>query len=167
VTQVASGNEEVLEAWNGVLFDRFVEYRRVVVGGIAPHGDQAIRLHPPSPGDRVLDIGSGFGDASRQLAALVGPEGSVLGVDGAPRFVETARAETAQAGAENVRFEIGDVQVAEFEDTVDYAFSCFGTMFFASPVQALRNVRQALRPGGLLCMVVWRRKLDNPWMNRA
>jgi hypothetical protein len=40
-------------------------------------------------------------------------------------------------------------------------------MFFANPVVALRNVRQALRPGGRLNMVVWRRKLDNDWLHRA
>ena len=42
-----------------------------------------------------------------------------------------------------------------------------GTMFFANPVAALRNVREALVPGGLLNMVVWRRKLDNEFMHRA
>jgi hypothetical protein len=42
-----------------------------------------------------------------------------------------------------------------------------GTMFFANPVAALRNVRRAIEPGGRLCMVVWRRKLDNPWLHRA
>ena len=40
-------------------------------------------------------------------------------------------------------------------------------MFFASPVAALRNVRQALNPGGRLVMVVWRRREDNPWMYEA
>jgi hypothetical protein len=40
-------------------------------------------------------------------------------------------------------------------------------MFFANPVAALRNVREALTPGGLLNMVVWRRKLDNEFMQRA
>ncbi len=40
-------------------------------------------------------------------------------------------------------------------------------MFFANPVSALRNVRGALAPGGRLCAVVWRRKLDNEWVRRA
>jgi SAM-dependent methyltransferase len=40
-------------------------------------------------------------------------------------------------------------------------------MFFANPVAALRNVREALRPGGRLNIVVWRRKLDNEWLHRA
>ena len=164
---VAADNEEAVRAWNGVLFDRFVEFRHVVSGGLAPHGDAAIELAPPRPGDRVLDVGCGFGDASQQLAALVGLEGSVLGVDVADRFIEAAVAEAAAAGTSNLRFEVRDVQITEFEDTFDYAFSRFGTMFFANPVPALRNMRRALVPGGRLCMVVWRRKLDNPWIHRA
>jgi SAM-dependent methyltransferase len=167
MTQVAAENAEALDAWNGVLFDRFLQYRDLIVTGIAPHGDEAIRVNPPKTADRVLDIGCGFGDSTQQLARLVGTEGSALGVDVAPRFVEAARDEAAQAGVTNVRFEVCDVQVAEFEETFDYAFSRFGTMFFANPVPALRNVRRALAPGGKLCMVVWRNKLDNPWLNRA
>jgi|SRR5579862_1471084 len=164
---VAAENAEAREAWNGVLFDRFVAYRKLIVDGIAPHGDEAIRLLPPHPGDRVLDVGCGFGDSAQQLARIVGAGGSVLGVDVAPRFVAAARDEAAAAGVGNVRFEVADVQLTEFAETFDYVFSRFGTMFFASPVAAFRNVRLALAPGGRLCSVVWRRKLDNPWLHVA
>jgi SAM-dependent methyltransferase len=167
MAQVAAENAEALDAWNGVLFDRFVHYRDLIITGIAAHGDEAIRAYPPEPGDRVLDIGCGFGDSTRQLALIVGPKGSALGVDVAPRFVDAARKEAAAARATHVRFEVCDVQVAEFEERFDYAFSRFGTMFFANPVPALRNVRRALAPGGELCIVVWRNKLDNSWLHRA
>lgn len=165
--EVARENEEAQEAWNGVLFDRFVKYRHIMAGGLVPHGDEALRRHPPESGDRALDVGCGFGDTAQRLGELVGPEGRVLGIDVAPRFIAAARAEAEEAGAGNVRFEVADLQVTNFEETFDYAFSRFGTMFFASPGAAMRNVRVALRPGGRLCMVVWRRKLDNPWMHRA
>jgi hypothetical protein len=42
-----------------------------------------------------------------------------------------------------------------------------GTMFFVSPVAALRNVHMSLVPGGKLIMVVWRRREDNLWLYRA
>jgi SAM-dependent methyltransferase len=164
---VASANEEAYEAWNGVLFERFVQYRRLVVAGLAAHGAAAMRAAPPQPGDSVLDIGCGFGDTSQQLAQLVGPEGSVLGIDVAERFIEAAREEAEQAGVANVRFEVADAETMTLEAQFDYAFSRFGTMFFANPVVAMRNVRRALVPGGRLCTVVWRRKLDNPWVHRA
>jgi SAM-dependent methyltransferase len=66
-----------------------------------------------------------------------------------------------------VRFAVADVQSDELGGPYDLAFSRFGTMFFASPVAALRNVRAALAPGGRLVMVVWRRRIDNDWLYRA
>ena len=165
--RVAPANEEAIEAWNGVLFDRFLQFRDVIVEGLGAHGDEAMRVHPPNPGDRVLDIGCGFGDTTQQLAELVGPEGSVTGIDAAERFIEVARREASEAGTTNVRFEVGDVQSTTFEERFDYAFARFGTMFFANPVAAMRNVREALEPGGRLCMVVWRQKPDNEWLYRA
>lgn len=47
------------------------------------------------------------------------------------------------------------------------AFSRFGTMFFANPVVALRNIRLALSDGSRLVMVVWRRRIDNDWVYRG
>jgi ubiquinone/menaquinone biosynthesis C-methylase UbiE len=165
--QASPANAEAIEAWDGVLFDRFVQYRDIVVSGLAPHGDEALRLLPPQPGERAVDIGCGFGDTARQMAALVGPEGSVLGIDAAPRFIEAAIREAGEEGVANVLFEVADVEARALEGPFDYAFSRFGTMFFANPVAALRNVRRGLRHGGRLCMVVWRRKLDNDWLYRA
>ena len=82
-------------------------------------------------------------------------------------MIQTAIEEAAEAGLENVSFATCDVELTKFDETFDYAFSRMGTMFFANPVAALRNVREALVPGGLLNMVVWRRKLDNEFMHRA
>jgi SAM-dependent methyltransferase len=164
---VAPTNEEAVEAWNGVLFDRFVKYRHLVSGGLGAHGEEALRLHRPGSGERVLDIGCGFGETTLRIGGMVGPEGSVLGFDAAERFIDLARGEAEAAGVGNVDFAVGDLQVTEFERRFDYAFSRMGTMFFANPVPALRNVRRALVPGGRLCMVVWRRKLENEWVSRA
>ena len=115
----------------------------------------------------MLDIGCGFGDATLQIAALVGPEGEVLGLDVAPRFVAASSEEAARAGATNVRFAVADVQTAALEGGFDMAFARFGTMFFANPVAAMRNIRHSLVPGGRLVMTVWRQKVENEWMYRA
>jgi ubiquinone/menaquinone biosynthesis C-methylase UbiE len=165
--RVAEANEEALEAWDGVLFDRFVKFREIVTNGLGAHGEAALEAHPPHPGERALDIGCGFGDTTRRIAELVGESGSALGIDVAPRFIEAAREEVEQAGIDNVEFTVSDVEVTKFDDRFDYAFARFGTMFFANPVAAMRNVREGLVPGGRLCMVVWRRKLDNDWLHRA
>ena len=115
----------------------------------------------------MLDIGCGFGDMTRQLGELVGPEGLAVGVDASERFVEVARREARDAGADNLRFEVADVETTTFAERFDMAFSRFGTMFFANPVAAMRNVRHALVPGGRLAMVVWRAKVENDWLYRA
>jgi ubiquinone/menaquinone biosynthesis C-methylase UbiE len=163
----ALANAEAIQAWDGPLFDRFVRYRHIVVSGLRNHGDEALRLHPPAPGSRILDIGCGFGDTTQQLAQLTGPTGSALGVDASPRFIEAARREAAEAGAANTRFEVADIESTRFSERFDMAFSRFGTMFFANPVAALRNVRAALVPDAKLVMVVWRAKVENDWLYRA
>jgi len=60
-----------------------------------------------------------------------------------------------------------DVEAVSFGERFDYAFSRMGTMFFANPVAALRNVREALVADGRLVMVVWRAREDNEWLYRA
>jgi ubiquinone/menaquinone biosynthesis C-methylase UbiE len=164
---VASTNEEAVGAWNGVLFDRFSAFRHIIVTGLEAHSDEALRTDPPQPGDRVLDIGCGFGDTTQQLANIVGPEGSAVGIDAAERFIDKAEEEAAEAGTENVRFVVGDLEVIELEERFDYAFARMGTMFFGNPGAAMRNVRRAMVPGGKLCNVVWRQKIDNEWLYRA
>jgi ubiquinone/menaquinone biosynthesis C-methylase UbiE len=160
-------NAEAIQAWDGPLYDRFVRFRDIVTTGLGSHGEEALRLCPPAPGQRVLDVGCGFGDTTQRIAELVGPDGEAVGVDAAPNFIETAQRETAGLGVPNVRFEVADVQLDDLGGPYDMAFSRFGTMFFANPVAALRNVRSSLAPGARLVMVVWRRREDNEWMYRA
>ena len=164
---VVSANQEAVEAWNGVLFDRFSAFRHIVVTGLEVHGEEALRTDPPNPGDRVIDIGCGFGDTTRRLAGIIGPDADAVGIDAADRFIEAAEEEAAKASVANARFLVGDLQSYKFEQTFDYAFARMGTMFFANPVVAMRNLRGAMTPGGRLCMVVWRQKIDNPWLYRA
>jgi ubiquinone/menaquinone biosynthesis C-methylase UbiE len=165
--RTAEDNEEAVRAWDGPLFDRFVRFRKIVTTGLGAHGEAALELFPPATGERVLDVGCGFGDTTQRIAGLVGAEGEVVGVDAARQFIEVARREAEEAGVRNVRFDVADVQVADLGGPYDLAFSRFGTMFCANPVVALRNVRRALAPGGRLVMVVWRRRIDNDWLYRA
>ncbi len=167
-TTTATTNEEATRAWDGPLYDRFVRFRETLTTGLGAHGEEALRLHPPQPGQRVLDVGCGFGDATERIAELVGPGGEAVGVDVAPRFIEDAVREAAEARVANARFLVADVQEGlAGERGFDMAFSRFGTMFFAGPVVAMRNIREALAPAGKLVMVVWRRREDNEWMYRA
>jgi ubiquinone/menaquinone biosynthesis C-methylase UbiE len=160
-------NAEAIQAWDGPLYDRFVRFREILTTGLAGHGEAVLRLVPPQRGQRVLDVGCGFGDTTQRIAELVGPTGEVVGVDAAERFIETARREAEEAKLTNARFMVADVQTTDFDGGFDIAFSRFGTMFFTNPVPAMRNVCRALVPGGTLGIVVWRRREDNHWMYRA
>ncbi|HEY5977703.1 MAG TPA: class I SAM-dependent methyltransferase [Solirubrobacterales bacterium] len=163
---VSAANQEATDAWSGPLFERFTEYRELVADGLGAHGEAALASNPPPEGARVLDLGCGWGDTTQRLAEIVGPKGAAVGLDVAAPFIEVARGE-AEDGPGNVEFAVADVQVDDLGGDFDYAFSRMGLMFFANPVQALRNIRSALVPGGRLVSVAWRRKPDNEWLHCA
>jgi ubiquinone/menaquinone biosynthesis C-methylase UbiE len=159
---VAAANEEAVRAWDTVLYERWKQNRDVFVGALDEITEDLFGRFPPPEGGRCIDVGCGFGETTQRMAELVGAEGFVLGTDSSPRFVEDARREAAEAGVENVEFEVADAQTAEWRPEYDYAFSRMGTQFFAAPVPAMRAIRGALKPGGALRKICWRRKDESP-----
>jgi ubiquinone/menaquinone biosynthesis C-methylase UbiE len=159
---VALGNEEAVRAWDTVLYERWKMNRKVFVGALDEVTEDLFERFPPPEGGRCIDIGCGFGETTQWMAGLVGADGFVLGTDSSPRFVEDARREAAEAGVENVEFEVSDAQTAEWGPEHDYAYSRMGTQFFAAPVPAMRAIRGALKPGGGLRKICWRRKEESP-----
>lgn len=155
---MAPANEEAVRAWDTVLYERWKQNRKVFVGALDEVTADIFERYPPPQGARCIDIGCGFGETTRQMAELVGEEGFALGTDSSPRFIEDAQREAAEAGVENVGFEAADAQTAAWEPEFDYAFSRMGTQFFAAPVPAMRAIRGALKPGGGLRKICWRRK---------
>lgn len=159
---VAASNEEAVRAWDTVLYERWKSNRAVFVDALTEVTEEVFALYPPPRGGRCIDIGCGFGETTRRLAELVGPAGFALGTDSSPSFIEDACREAAEAGVENVAFETADAQTAAWEPGYDYAFSRMGTQFFAAPVPAMRAIRGALKPGGRLAKLCWRRKSESP-----
>jgi SAM-dependent methyltransferase len=160
-------NDTIIEAWNGVLFEKFVRFRRILTDGLRGHSDVCFQRHVPRRGGTLLDIGCGFGDTTLELARAVGADGRVLGVDCSENFVRDAEQSARLASARNASFLVADVQRDPLGGPYDQAYARFGTMFFSLPGAALRNVRAALVPGGTLSMIVWRRREDNPWLHAA
>jgi len=162
-----ASNDVVVQAWNTVLYDKFVRFKHLLVAGLAGHSDEVLRRSLYPDGARVLDVGCGFGDSTLRIARAVGPRGAAFGVDCAENFVRTAAREAAEAGVPNAHFFTADVQTDDLRGPYDGAFSRFGTMFFMMPGVALRNIRAALKPGGVLTQIVWRKREDNPWLHDA
>ncbi len=160
-------NEIIVEAWNTVLFDKFVRFKHVLVMGLSSHSDELLARGPHPEGARVLDVGCGFGDSTLRIARAVGPKGHATGVDCAQNFVDSADKEARAQGVSNASFFVADVQTQDLRGPYDYAFARFGTMFFNLPGAAMRNVRKVLKPGGLFRQIVWRKREDNPWLHAA
>ncbi|QDZ02365.1 methyltransferase domain-containing protein [Nitratireductor mangrovi] len=158
---------EFVQFWNEVLAPKFIRFRHILVDGLTHHSEAVFPKLPVREGDRVLDVGCGFGDTAIKLARIVGPEGEVVGIDCCDAFLAAADADREQARIDNLSFMRGDAEVALPEGAFDFVFARFGTMFFANPVSGLRNMRRALRPGGRMTHIVWRNSADNPWLSMA
>ena len=164
IAERPEGTTEFVRFWNEVLVPKFTRYRHILVGGLTHHSAKVFPTLRVAEGDNAVDVGCGFGDTAIQLARLVGPRGSVLGIDCCDAFLEFGREDAKKAGVTNVEFVVGDAQSYPFDPEFDFCFSRFGTQFFENPVAGLRNMRKSLKPGGTMTMIVWRTIKDNPWL---
>ncbi len=113
--------------------------------------------------DRVLDIGCGTGQTTREAARLA-PAGHALGIDVSEAAISRAREAAEAEGLGNIRFEKADAAMHSFPaEHFDIAISRFGTMFFADPIVAFPNIARAIHPGGRLVMMVWQDSERNEW----
>ena len=158
---------QYVDFWNNVLVPKFVRWRHIIVDGLTLHSAKIFPSLAVRKGDKVIDAGCGFGDTVIELARLVGPTGSVLGIDCCEGFLQYGRRDAKAAGLNNVSFLKADVQTYPFKPVHDFCFSRFGTQFFENPVAGLRNMRTSLKPGGIMTMIVWRGINDNPWLGHA
>ena len=165
--QDVAGDTEFVDFWNTILVPKFIKYKHILVDGLTHHSEAIFPTLQVKEGDRVLDVGCGFGDTAIKLARKVGSAGHVIGLDCCDAFMEYGRNQAAEEGLENLTFINGDALVYPFDPEYDFVFSRFGTMFFSNPVAALRNMRKALKPGGTVTHIVWRSRDDNPWLSMA
>jgi ubiquinone/menaquinone biosynthesis C-methylase UbiE len=123
-----------------------------IAQGIWMVGPVVVERAGVEPGDRVLDIASGTGNAAVR-AALAG--GRVVGLDLTPELFPSARRRAAEAGVE-VELVEGDAEALPFADaSFDVVLSTFGVMFAPRHAVAAAEMTRVLRPGGRIGIVSW------------
>lgn len=162
MTELTGVNADQERYWNERA-STWIDAQDVFGGLAAPLGRMAMDRLGLAAGRRVLDIGCGTGVTSLELADRVAPGGHVTGVDISEPLLSHAR--TVAAGRDDVTFTRSDAQVDDLGTGVyDAAFSRFGVMFFADPVQAFANIRKAMTPGAPLSFVCWQNVFANEWL---
>jgi SAM-dependent methyltransferase len=101
-------------------------------------------------GMKVLDVGSGAGDVALLAAELVGPTGSVIGVDQDPGVLDTARARAEASGLTNVSFHAGDLREGVTGDDFDAVVGRLVLLYIPDPAETLRVLVERLKPGGIV-----------------
>jgi SAM-dependent methyltransferase len=99
---------------------------------------------------RVLDVGCGPGDVSSIAARLVGPTGTVLGVDAAPEMIELAGARAAEQGLSAVHFKQAGIDAITLDEPVDAVVGRLILMHLPDPAATLRRLSTFVRPGGVI-----------------
>ncbi len=102
-----------------------------------------------SPGEVVLDLGSGGGIDVLLSARRLGPQGKAYGLDMIDEMLELARRNAAAAGIRNVEFLKGQIEAIPLPDnSVDVVISNCVINLSADKLRALREAYRVLRPGG-------------------
>ncbi|SFK94715.1 class I SAM-dependent methyltransferase [Amycolatopsis sacchari] len=128
------------------------ETERLRVQGaiFAEHSAHLFRLAGIAPGMRVLDVGCGAGDVSRLLSGIVGPAGSVLGVDVDAAVLDVAATRADEAGLSNVSFMQADLRELRLDERVDALAGRLILMHLPEPAETVRALSHHVRPGGMV-----------------
>jgi ubiquinone/menaquinone biosynthesis C-methylase UbiE len=115
------------------------------------------------PGANVLDVGCGTGASALPAAQVVGPNGSVIGVDLAARLLDLARDKAEAFGLSNVEFRCADMTSLGYPDgRFDAVVSVFSIFFVPDMEGLVRELWRMVRPGGKLAVTTWGPRIFEP-----
>ena len=126
----------------------------VIARHLLPISVETVAAIGVRPGDRVLDVGVGSGNAAIEAARR---GASVTGIDLTPAQIERARARCASAGVE-VDLRVGDAAALDVLDaSFDVVLSVMGVIFAPDHVRAAAELARACRPDGTVAITAWAR----------
>lgn len=106
-----------------------------------------------APGQRLLDVGCGLGEAAIALAADLGGDGEIVGIDTSEQMLRVARANAATAPC-RVRFSLGDARALDEPDDAFDAARCERTLqWLPDPAVAVAELARVVRPGGRISLI--------------
>jgi SAM-dependent methyltransferase len=128
------------------------DYPAVATEVIAPLGPILVGAAGIRPGERVVDIAAGSGNAAIP-AARTGAD--VVATDLTPELLETGR-QAAEAAGVTLRWRVGDAEAMPCDDGEhDVAISCVGIMFAPHHQRAADELVRVVRPGGRIALLSW------------
>jgi len=124
-----------------------------------------LKLAAVQPGERVLDLAAGPGDATLEAAWRAGPQGEVLGIDRSPAFVALAHQHALDAGLSEVRFTPMDAAALDLPSSYwDVVICHLGIAEFEDPQAVLKEIQRVLRPVGRVAFSTWGESSRSPWL---
>jgi len=141
--------EKARNTWNAP-GGRYDDISRTIADAI----EHAVERLEPRPGERVLDLATGTGWASRCIARRF-PEVHISGLDIADRLLAHAR-QLAEREQLAIAYGVGNAESLPLEDaTLDAVVSTFGVMFASQPERAASELGRVVKPGGRVVLATW------------
>ncbi len=138
--------------WNGIS----EIYLREIDRRFAPVVDAVMTRARLTPGERVLDLGTGTGAIAEQAAEVVGPGGHVVGMDISLQMLALARARVVARGWAHVTLQEGRAETIPADDSsFDVVLASLSLMYVIDREAAAREIARVLRPNGRLVAAVW------------
>jgi predicted methyltransferase len=122
------------------------------------HREKILEAVGLKPGMSVADIGAGTGLFTRLFAERVGKEGRIWAVDIAQPFIDHIEKTSRESGLTNVVGVVCEPDDAKLPpQSIDLAFICDTYHHFEFPMKTMRSLHRALRPGGEVVLIDFRR----------